>query len=186
MTYFAGLGKAAFLNAFYQYSDFITGNKQEGSLSDNSSESEIKGGFLLFVRLIGTLYFKKHLSAFVALRCVQHQSSYLTLLLGTQLRRNINYGMETYKGLSVIESAVKRSECPPIHHALAQIMLGSTNVETHPREMRCPSWGGRRVVLETTNLTGTVPSFKQQYKKQSTFCEGSTTTYNFVRDFEIT
>ena len=57
-SYFAGLGKAAFLNAFYQYSNFITGNKEEGSLSDNSGESE-------------TLYFKKHLSAFVALMCIQ-------------------------------------------------------------------------------------------------------------------
>ena len=55
-SYFAGIGKAAFLNAFYQYSDFITGNKQEGSLSDSSSESEMKIGFLSFVRLIGTLY----------------------------------------------------------------------------------------------------------------------------------
>ena len=70
-SYFTGLGKAAFLNAFYQYSNFITGNKVEGSLSDNSGESETKKGFLSFVRLVGTLYFKKHLSAFVALMCVQ-------------------------------------------------------------------------------------------------------------------
>ena len=70
-SYFAGIGKAPFLNAFYQYSHFITSNKQEGSLSDNDGKSEIKKGFLSFVRLIGTLYFKKHLSAFVALKCVQ-------------------------------------------------------------------------------------------------------------------
>jgi hypothetical protein len=70
-SYFAGIGKAAFLNAFYQYADFITGNKQEGSLSNNSTENETKTGFLSFVRLIGTLYFKKHLSAFVALKYVQ-------------------------------------------------------------------------------------------------------------------
>ena len=70
-SYFTGIGKAAFLNAFFHYSDFITGNTQEGSLCDNSSEREIKTGFLSFVRLIGTLYFKKHLSAFVALKCVQ-------------------------------------------------------------------------------------------------------------------
>ena len=65
--YFAGLGKAAFLNAFYQYSNFITGNNQEGSLSDNTNERET--GFLSAVRLIGTLYFKKHLSAFMTLKC---------------------------------------------------------------------------------------------------------------------
>ena len=38
--------------------------------------------------------------------------------------------------------------------------------------VRCPlhkNAGGGRVVLETTNLTGTVPTFKQQYKKASTF-----------------
>ena len=44
---------------------------KKGPLSDNDGKSEIKKGFLSFVRLIGTLYFKKHLSAFVALKCVQ-------------------------------------------------------------------------------------------------------------------
>ena len=83
-SYFAGIGKAAFLNAFCQYSNFITGNKQEGCLSDSSSESEMKIGFLSFVRLIGTLYFKKHLSAFVALKCVQTPVQFLTRSLGRQ------------------------------------------------------------------------------------------------------
>ena len=50
-SYFAEIGKAAFLNAFYQYSNFITGNKQEGSLSDSSSESEMKIGFLSLILL---------------------------------------------------------------------------------------------------------------------------------------
>lgn len=55
-SYFAGIGNTASLNTFYHYSDFITGNTQEGSLCDNSSEREIKRGFLSFMRLIGTLF----------------------------------------------------------------------------------------------------------------------------------
>ena len=38
--------------AFFKYSNFITGNKEEGSLSDNSGESETRKGFLSFVRLL--------------------------------------------------------------------------------------------------------------------------------------
>ena len=82
VSYFAGLGKAAFLNAFYQYSTFITGNKEEGSLSENSGESETKRGFLAFVRLVGTLYFKKHLSAFVTLRSVQTPIQHFNSIAG--------------------------------------------------------------------------------------------------------
>ena len=94
MSYFAGIGKAAFLNAFYHYSDFITGNKQEGSLSDSSSESEMKIGFLSFVRLIGTLYFKKHLSAFVALKCVQTPVQFFNSIAGQTIeeRHELWYG----------------------------------------------------------------------------------------------
>lgn len=72
----------------------LLGNKQEGSLSDNSSESEIKGGFLSFVRLIGTLYFKKHLSAFVALRCVQTPVQLFNSIAGhtTEEKHELWYG----------------------------------------------------------------------------------------------
>ena len=71
VSFFSGLGKAAFMNAFYQYSTFITGGQEDGYLSDNSRKREDREGLHAFIRLIGTLYFKKHLSAFVVLRNVQ-------------------------------------------------------------------------------------------------------------------
>lgn len=94
ISYFAGLGKAAFLNVLYQYCKFITGNKEEGSLSDNSGEREMKNGFLSFVRLVGTLYTKKHLSAIVALRSVQTPIQHFNSIAGhtTEERHQRWYG----------------------------------------------------------------------------------------------
>ena len=40
-------------------------------ICDNHGESEMKLGFLAFVKLVVTLYFKKHLSAFTALILVE-------------------------------------------------------------------------------------------------------------------
>ena len=67
VSYFAGLGKASFFQTFFQHAAFITGNQMTGSLSD-TAESKTEVGFLAFLRLIGTLYFKKHYSALVSLK----------------------------------------------------------------------------------------------------------------------
>ena len=53
--------KATFLKAFFQHSQFITGSEMAGCLSETDSES----GFLAFIRLMGSLYLKKYLSAFL-------------------------------------------------------------------------------------------------------------------------
>ena len=60
ISFFKSLGKITLLNNFYQYTTFI------GSL--HKTQPEYRGdGFLAFVRLIGTAYFKKHLAAFISL-----------------------------------------------------------------------------------------------------------------------
>lgn len=59
---------SVFMNAFYQHSTFITGGQEEGYLCDINEDEEIRKVFFAFIRLIGTLYFKKHLSTFVILR----------------------------------------------------------------------------------------------------------------------
>ena len=41
IPFFSGIGKAAFLNTFYQYADFITGKQGYGHLSD--IDKEVKG-----------------------------------------------------------------------------------------------------------------------------------------------
>lgn len=70
VSYFAGQGKAAFFNAFFQHSAFITGKQMSGLLSD-FTEDKKDLGFLALLRLVGTLYFKKYYSAVVSLKGVE-------------------------------------------------------------------------------------------------------------------
>ena len=64
-SFFCKVGKATFLRYFFQYAAFITGTESQGTLADTSLEGETyKNGFLAFLRLIGTVYFKKHVTAF--------------------------------------------------------------------------------------------------------------------------
>ena len=67
ISYFAGMGKGMFCNVFFQHASFITGRNMPGELSF-TTVGTIKENFLSFLRLIGTLYFKKHYSAMVSLR----------------------------------------------------------------------------------------------------------------------
>ena len=65
ISYFKSFGKATILNNFFQYATFICGTNMEGSLEEtHQHDREI--GFLAFIRLIGTCYFKKHLPAFIS------------------------------------------------------------------------------------------------------------------------
>lgn len=64
ISFFAGLGKAKILKVAFQHSDFINSNSDAlpGSLVNTTESQEV--GFLAFLRLIGTVYYKKHLSSF--------------------------------------------------------------------------------------------------------------------------
>ena len=70
VTFFVSLGKAIFLRICLQHYDFINADSVQlpGTLAC-MSETTMKYGFLAFVRLIGTIYFKKHLA------CFHHDSS---------------------------------------------------------------------------------------------------------------
>ncbi len=61
------MGKAVFCNIFFQHASFITGSRMPGELLFSTAD-KIEQNFLSFLRLIGTLYFKKHFSAMVSLR----------------------------------------------------------------------------------------------------------------------
>ena len=64
-SFFAGIGKVTMMRCFFENAWFITGTSSfPGTLADTDPSSMGKG-FLCFIRLIGTAYFKKHLSAFV-------------------------------------------------------------------------------------------------------------------------
>ena len=70
ISYFNGFGKGTFLNIFYQYAEFVTGKNSSGLLCHYSEDNKAVG-FLAFLRLIGSLYFKKHYSAVVSLKSVE-------------------------------------------------------------------------------------------------------------------
>ena len=64
-SFFSQIGKATFLRYFFQYAAFITGRESQGTLADTGLEGETyNNGFLAFLRLIGTVYFKKHATGF--------------------------------------------------------------------------------------------------------------------------
>ena len=65
ISFFSGNGKSTFLRYFFQHASFITGANAQGSLADTDLHTEnYKQGFLAFLRLVGTIYYKKHASAF--------------------------------------------------------------------------------------------------------------------------
>ena len=65
ISYFKTFGKATIINNFMQYANFISNSNAVGSLHNtNSTDKDV--GFLSFVRLMGTCYFKKHIAAFIA------------------------------------------------------------------------------------------------------------------------
>lgn len=65
-SYFKTLGKATFLNNFFQFSKFISGSAMPGCLSEVNQE-KASSSYLAFLRLIGTAYFKKHLASFISI-----------------------------------------------------------------------------------------------------------------------
>ena len=80
ISFFNGIGKATFLKYFFQHSDFISGDLQYtcGSLSDTVMDSgSYKQVFFAFIRLIGTVYFKKHANAFDSNSPVAHYKKFM-------------------------------------------------------------------------------------------------------------
>ena len=81
ISFFNGVGKARFLQYFFQHAEFITGEVQytNGSLSDTLLDNDLhKQGFLAFLRLIGTVYFKKHAPAFESNSPESHFKSFIS------------------------------------------------------------------------------------------------------------
>lgn len=66
-SFFRGIGKITFSRYFYQYADFITSGKgnTQGTLADTGPANfQMELGYMSFVRLVGTVYFKKYSSGF--------------------------------------------------------------------------------------------------------------------------
>ena len=71
ISFFSQIGKATFLRYYFQYATFISGRECKGTLADTEEES-CNRGFLAFLRLIGTVYFKKHATCFETQSPVRH------------------------------------------------------------------------------------------------------------------
>ena len=67
ISYFKSIGKVTILNNFFQHASLICGINMPGFLH-NTTLTNRENGFLSFIRLTGTCYFKKHLTAFVAIK----------------------------------------------------------------------------------------------------------------------
>ena len=67
ISYFKFIGKATILNNFFQYASFICGDNLVGCLH-GTSLGNTEDNFLSFIRLIGICYFKKHTTAFIAIK----------------------------------------------------------------------------------------------------------------------
>ena len=65
ISFFSGIGKGTFARYFFQHAHFITGESHytTGTLAQTHIVGDYSNGFLAFLRLIGTVYFKKHASA---------------------------------------------------------------------------------------------------------------------------
>ena len=68
ISFFSRIGKASFLRYFYQHAAFITAGKDSttpGQLSQvGLTDNSYQQGYLAFLRLIGTIYFKRYPTGF--------------------------------------------------------------------------------------------------------------------------
>lgn len=64
VSFFSGLGKATFMRYFFQFASFITGSDGSSLAHIGLQNGAYMKGFLSFLRLVGTVYFKKHSTGF--------------------------------------------------------------------------------------------------------------------------
>ena len=81
ISFFRGSGKATFLRCFYQYAHFILSGREpaSGTLADtNLNKAQMDIGYLSYLRLVGTVYFKKHNTGFTSNNPTTHFNSFHT------------------------------------------------------------------------------------------------------------
>ena len=164
--------KLCFL-VFFQHAAFITSNQPIRLLAESSEEGK-KQGFLVFLQLVGTLYFKKNLAAFVSLR----NAETLNQLFNSIDPPHSLYLQGTYsgtmisEGLSVTAYLVKKNESPNT------LQCGVTGY-VHAGYLRCGNThmkmftpifplqskvGGFLMRMGVTPLTWTAHSYRREYR----------------------
>ena len=86
VSFFAGIGKTSFLKVFFEKAFFIVGEHSTALSSSNFHEIS----FLVFVRLIGMVYFKRHKRAFNEATAESHFFSHSNLPPQTQHEEWLN------------------------------------------------------------------------------------------------
>lgn len=91
-SFFSQLGKATFLRYFYQYASFISSaSDNPGTLADTGlADGLYEQGYLAFIRLIGTVYFKKHATGFDTSSPAAHFQSFHNTHL-TNLQQHLSW-----------------------------------------------------------------------------------------------
>lgn len=87
VSFFSEIGKASFMKTFFQHATFITGEtypSTPGTLAFQMPISNWKHGFLAFLRLVGTVYFKRHSSGFGSQSPSTHYHSFSHLGLSAE------------------------------------------------------------------------------------------------------
>ena len=64
VSFFAGFGKVTIMRHFFENAWFITGTQDIPDTLADTVPGRVEEGFMSFVRLVGTIYFKKHLAQF--------------------------------------------------------------------------------------------------------------------------
>jgi hypothetical protein len=65
ISFFKGIGKLFFMQVYFQHAKFISsGLEAPGTLADTHDNNDL--GFLAFIRLVGSSYFTKHKTGFIA------------------------------------------------------------------------------------------------------------------------
>ena len=164
--------KLCFL-VFFQHAAFITGNQLIGLLPESSEEGK-KQGFLAFLQLVGTLYFKTKLAAFVSLRNAETPNQQFNSIDPTQSL----YMQDTYSGTMISEGSsvtayLVKNKRP---HTLQCGVTGYVHAgylrcgNTHMKMMFTPIFplhskvGGFLMRMGVTPLTGTVHSYRREYR----------------------
>ncbi len=79
ISFFSKLGKATFLRYLFQYANFIIGKNDPstpGTLGSSPLPINWELGYLPFLRLIGTVYFKKYSTGFNTQSPVEHYATF--------------------------------------------------------------------------------------------------------------
>lgn len=144
-SYFKSIGKATFLNLFFQHSQFITSIESTGSLCDiNQANRDL--GFLSFLRLVGTAYFKKHFTAFASIygheSPQQFYNSTDTSLTATE-RHNV--WIDKIR-ITVSEHITSEDQRVPSTTSLWRHWLRTTYI--------CKMWGNSHTNLSTPETSG--------------------------------